>query len=152
MEKSGRTKLVAVTLGAVLAACGGGGGSDSPGGDDSPASYDGTWLVTVQVETCYDVTASGTVTVTGGTFSGTLFTYCANPRSGDTYLPVSGCGTDIQQVVSIQDGLFDRQGVEGNLFLSGDACNGGNGFYGVMASATGGVATSSWGTLTFAKQ
>jgi len=90
--------------------------------------------------------------VSGGAFAGTLFTYCANARSGDTYLPTSGCGGDISQTVSLGEGAFAGGTVDGNLYLAGGACNGGNGFYGTMGSTTAGTASSYWGTVTFAKQ
>ena len=56
------------------------------------------------------------------------------------------------QTVSIADGAFDGSVVDGNLYLAGGACNGGNGFYGVMSPPTPGTASSYWGTVTFAKQ
>ena len=154
MKNRGSAAVVALALGGLLVACGGSGGSGGPGpgGGGSPVSYDGTWVVTVSIGTCYEFTSSGTVTVTDGIFEGTLFTYCANARSGATYLPTSGCGADITQTVSIQGGAFDGSVVDGNLFLTGGACNGGNGFYGTMSSASAGTASSYWGTLSFAKQ
>ena len=152
MRRHGSSTVGLVVLCGVLSGCGGGsGGSGGPGGG-TPASYDGTWLVTVQVDTCYTFTGSATLTVTGGAFAGTLFTYCANAQNGNTYLPASGCGSDISQTVSIGQGAFEDGVVDGNLYLSGGACNGGNGFYGTMSSATAGTAASSWGTVTFAKQ
>jgi hypothetical protein len=154
MKSGGSSVIVALVLGGLLVACGGSEDAGEPGtpGGGEPVSYDGSWLVTVTVATCYDITASGTVTVSGGAFAGTLFTYCANPQSGDTYIPTSGCGTDITQTVSIEDGAFDGSVVDGNLYLAGGACNGGNGFYGTTSSATAGTASSYWGTLTFSKQ
>ena len=150
--KSGRSAtIVALALSGTLVACGGSSGG-TPDGNGSPASYDGTWLVTVSIGSCYEFTGSASVTVTDGTFEGTLFTYCANAQSGDTYLPTSGCGADITQTVSIQGGAFDGSVVDGNVYLAGGACNGGNGFYGTMSSTTAGTASSYWGTLTFAKQ
>lgn len=141
-----------VGLVALLLACGGSDSSGTTGGGGTGFDYDGNWLVTVHVTSCYDFTGSATVTVVDGAFAGTLFTYCAHPQSGDTYAPVSGCGTDILETVSIQDGLFSGREVEGNLFLAGGACNGGNGFWGTTASATAATASSSWGSLTFTKQ
>jgi hypothetical protein len=150
VKDSGSSTIAALMLGGLLMACGGG-GSDSTGGG-TPPSHDGTWLVTVAVDSCYTVTGSGTVTVTGGTFAGTLFTYCANAQSGDTHLTTTGCGSDITQTVSLADGAFTGNVVDGNLFLAGGACNGGNGFYGTMSSSTAGTASSYWGTVTFTKQ
>lgn len=152
MKNRGSPTIVALALGGLLLACGGSGGSNGPGGNGSPQSYDGTWLVTVTIDTCYDFTSTATVTVTGGVFAGNLFTYCANAQSGDTYLTTTTCGADIMQTVSIADGAFDGSVVDGNLYLTGGACNGGNGFYGTMSSSTAGTAGSFWGTVTFAKQ
>jgi hypothetical protein len=154
MGNRASSTMSAVALSALLLACGGSdSSSETPlGGGTGGLDYDGSWLVTVHVTSCYDFTGSATVTVTDGVFADTLFTFCANPRSGDTYAPVSGCGTDIVQTVSIEDGLFSGREVEGNLFLAGGACNGGNGFWGTTASTSAATASSYWGSLTFAKQ
>ena len=134
----------------LLASCGGSatGGPTGPGG--GPVSYDGNWSVQVQISSCYSFTNTATVTVSGGAFSGTLFTYCANAQNGATRLSTTGCGADISETVSIQQGTMSGSSVGGNLFLSGGACNGGNGFSGGL-SATSAQAGSFWGTLTFTK-
>lgn len=142
--------VAALALAGLVAGCGG--DSSTGGGGGGAVNHDGNWTVTVSITSCYSFTSSGTVTVSGGSFSGTLFTYCANPQSGSTYLPTSGCGTDITQTVSVGQGSMGTNTVEGNLYLAGGACNGGNGFYGTLSSATTGSASSYWGTLTFTKQ
>ncbi len=137
----------------LLASCGGsvtggpGGSSDGGGGS---VSYDGNWSVMVQIDSCYSFSNTATVTVSGGAFSGTLFTYCTNAQSGATRLSTTGCGSDISETVSIQQGTMSGSSVAGNLFLAGGACNGGNGFSGGL-SATSGQAGSFWGTLAFTK-
>jgi len=113
-------------------------------------SYDGNWSVLVQINSCYIFSNTATVTVSGGAFSGTLFTYCANAQTGATRLSTTGCGSDISETVSIQQGTMSGSSVAGNLFLAGGACNGGNGFSGGL-SATSGQAGSFWGTLAFTK-
>jgi hypothetical protein len=144
-----RMLFVAATL---LASCGGsatggpGGSSDGGGGS---VSYDGNWSVLVQIDTCYSFSDTVTMTVSGGAFSGTLFTYCANAQTGATRLSITGCGSDISETVSIQQGTMSGSSVAGNLFLAG-ACSGGNGFSGGL-SATSGQAGSFWGTLAFTK-
>jgi len=43
--------------------------------------------------------------------------------------------------------------VSGNEWLAGDACNGGNAFYGyIPADSMKGIVYSSWGSLTFQKK
>jgi hypothetical protein len=137
----------------LLASCGGsvnggpGGSSDGGGGS---VSYDGNWSVLVQISSCYSFSNTAAVIVSGGAFSGTLFTYCANAQTGATRLSTTGCGSDISETVSIQQGTMSGSSVAGNLFLAGGACNGGNGFSGGL-SATSGQAGSFWGTLAFTK-
>ena len=137
----------------LLASCGGsvnggpGGSSDGGGGS---VSYDGNWSVLVQINSCYSFSNTAAVIVSGGAFSGTLFTYCANAQTGATRLSTTGCGSDISETVSIQQGTMSGSSVAGNLFLAGGACNGGNGFSGGL-SATSGQAGSFWGTLAFTK-
>ncbi len=117
----------------------------------TPASYDGAWNVTVAVSSCYSFRHTVPVTVTGGNFSGTLFAYCAVATNGATRLDTgSGCGSDIRQTVSAAGRMANRS-VDGNLTLSGGACNGSNGFSGSMPSTTAGSAASFWGQLTFAR-
>jgi hypothetical protein len=137
----------------LLASCGGsatggpGGSSDAGGGS---VSYDGNWSVLVQINSCYSFSNTATVTVSGSAFSGTLFTYCANAQTGATRLSTTGCGSDISETVSIQQGTMSGSSVAGNLFLTGGACNGGNGFSGGLSAASG-QAGSFWGTLAFTK-
>ena len=135
----------------LLASCGGSttSGPTGPTGG-GPVSYDGNWSVQVQISSCYSFTNTATVIVSGGAFSGTLFTYCANAQTGATRLSTTGCGSDITETVSIQQGTMSGSSVVGNLFLSGGACSGGNGFSGGL-SATSGQAGSFWGTLNFTK-
>jgi hypothetical protein len=137
----------------LLASCGGsatGGPGGSPDGGGGSVSYDGNWSVLVSIDTCYGFSNTATVTVSGGTFSGTLFTYCAVAQTGATRLSTTGCGSDIAETVSIQQGTMTGSSVSGNLFLTGGACSGGNGFSGGL-SATSGQAGSFWGTLSFTK-
>ena len=101
----------------LLASCGGsvtggpGGSSDGGGGS---VSYDGNWSVLVQINSCYSFSNTATVTVSGGAFSGTLFTYCANAQTGATRLSTTGCGSDISETVSIQQGTMSGSSVAGN--------------------------------------
>jgi len=134
----------------VLASCGSGSAGPAGPSGPGPVSYDGNWSVLVQISSCYSFSNTATVTVSGGAFSGTLFTYCANAQTGATRLSTTGCGSDISETVSIQQGAMSGSGVDGNLFLQGSACNGGNGFSGSL-SATSGQAASFWGTLSFTK-
>ena len=85
----GRTFTVNVTGGGIsmsmrmlfvaalmLASCGSGcAGPAGPSGP-GPVSYDGNWSVLVQIDSCYSFSNTSTVTVSGGAFSGTPFTYC----------------------------------------------------------------------------
>ncbi len=134
----------------VLASCGSGSAGPAGPSGPGPVSYDGNWSVLVQISSCYSFSNTSTVTVSGGTFSGMLFTYCANAQTGATRLSTTGCGSDQSETVSIQQGTMSGSRVDGNLFLAGTACNGGNGFSGSL-SATSGQAGSFWGTLSFTK-
>ena len=134
----------------MLASCGSGSAGPAGPSGPGPVSYDGNWSVLVQIDSCYSFSNTSTVTVSGGAFSGTLFTYCANAQTGATRLSTTGCGSDISETVSIQQGTMSGSSVGGNLFLTGSACNGGNGFSGSL-SATSGQAGSFWGSLSFTK-
>ncbi len=134
----------------MLASCGSGSAGPAGPSGPGPVSYDGNWSVLVQIDSCYSFSNTSTVTVSCGAFSGTLFTYCANAQTGATRLSTTGCGSDISETVSIQQGTMSGSSVGGNLFLTGSACNGGNGFSGSL-SATSGQAGSFWGSLSFTK-
>ncbi len=117
----------------VLASCGSGSAGPAGPSGPGPVSYDGNWSVLVQISSCYSFSNTSTVTV-----------------SGATRLSTTGCGSDQSETVSIQQGTMSGSRVDGNLFLAGTACNGGNGFSGSL-SATSGQAGSFWGTLSFTK-
>ena len=112
--------------------------------DDTPKDINGEWLVTCNITSCYTATVSKIITVTDGSFDDEIGTYSSY---GDT------------ETVSIQ-GTFEVRGtssytVSGNEYLSGSACNGGNGFYGIISTASDpitGDSPSSWGTIHWEKQ
>jgi len=143
--------LLALLLSAWAASlgCGSSDGGPNDGGSGSP---DGTWSVEVAISSCYSFTGTGVITVSGGSFSGRLFGYCAVATNGATRLePSSGCAGDETEEVTI-DGTFSAGQVSGNLTLTGGACNGGNGFEGFLSSSSAATAGDAWGTLTFTKE
>ena len=125
----------------VIAACA---GSTDPNGtsDSSLPNPDGKWLVTADVGSCGSAKGSDTVIVSGGRFTNAkIFSY-----------PVSGGTETVTITGTIAKGNLYLI-VEGNEFLSGTSCNGGNGFYGFLqTSQTSGTVASAWGTLKFVKQ
>src|SRR4051812_19309026 len=139
-------KPIALTLLLGTLACGAspttsaltdGGPTDGGPTDGGSVSYDGTWIVTVDITACYDFNHTGSVKVTNGAFSGKLFTYCAVATNGATRIDTgAGCGADISEAVTISGTMAKT--VEGNLTLTGGACNGANGFSGFMSSTTAG--------------
>ncbi len=124
--------------------------SPSPTPTGTPGSHDGTWNLQVAIDTCYVFTHTVPITISGGTFSGHLFQYCANAVDGTTRLGNNDCGADITEDVSV-DLTVTGNAIDGNLTLAGDACNGANGFSGSFDTTTTGSAGSAWGTLTFSQ-
>ncbi len=118
-----------------------GSGSGSNGGGSLP-DPDGNWQVTAHVTSCMDATGTATVQVTGGSYNAQIFSY-----------NLQGCS----QAVSIQGTLTKGNShlvVEGNEFLTGGCCNGGNGYFGYLelnGSSVGGMVSSAWGSLDWKK-
>ena len=137
-----RFRTVVLSLGAAI-------GCFSCGGNNGGASYDGTWQLTVSISSCYSFTHTVPITISDGLFSGPLFQYCTVATSGATRLSADDCLGDIAQDVSVENGEVDGEWISGNLFLAGDACNGGNGFSGTFTDKNNGSASSYWGTLSF---
>lgn len=121
------------------------------------ATNDGMWNLQVVIRTCYEFTNTTPITITGGKFSGPLFRYCWNAKTGATWLSGGGaCGTSDQYWIGAQDVSVNLavtgSNIDGSLTLAGSGCNGSNGFSsGRFDTATHGSAVSSWGTLTFSK-
>ena len=119
--------------------------SSCENGKDEKTStdIDGDWLVTCIITSCGNATVSNTITVSDGKFDAEIGSYTeAHP-----YYPQT-------QSVSIQGTLIivSSNGIEasGNEFLSGSACNGGNGFYGIFNSTKkpiSGDSPSYWGNI-----
>ena len=138
-----RRALLLLLLGVAAASAGCQALSTSVGGSSTSSlpEPDGVWLVTAHVTTCYDATGADTVRVSGGRFTNAkIFSYS---RSGNSET-VTITGTITKGNIYLI--------VQGNEFLTGTACNGGNGFYGFLETTpTSGTVASAWGSLTFVK-
>jgi len=104
----------------------------------------GNWLVTCTISTCYNATVSKTITVSDGKFDAVIGSYTLYGQT---------------ESVSVKGTLeiVNNNGIEasGNEFLTGSACNGGNGFYGTINSTKNpisGDSPSSWGNIHWEKQ
>ena len=122
--------------------------SSCENGKETSTDIDGDWLVTCTITSCYNATVSNTITVSDGKFDAEIGSYTiTHPSYPQT------------QSVSIQGTLkiVSSTGIEasGNEFLSGSACNGGNGFYGIFNSTKkpiSGNSPSSWGNIHWGKK
>jgi hypothetical protein len=105
---------------------------------------DGNWSVTAHVTGCFTATGTNTIAVSNGRFTNSkIFSYKVNGATET--VTISG---------TIERGRTSLT-VSGNEFLTGNDCNGGNGFSGfleTMGASTTGTAASAWGTLHFTKQ
>lgn len=120
------------------------------------AANDGPWNLQVAISTCYVFTQTTPITITNGTFSGHLFQYCSNAKTGATWLGGSGCGALVGQYwIGTEDVSVDLtvtgNNIAGNLTLTGSPCTGSDGFYGSFDTAIHGTAGANTGTLTFSK-
>jgi hypothetical protein len=79
-------------------------------------SPDGTWQVTIMNGHCSAPVYSKLINVSGGTFNATLLTFTKNGCTSTVY--ISGN-------VNVTSHFYH---FTGNTFLSGNCCNGGNGF------------------------
>lgn len=142
-------KFLAGVLLIGLAACGI--GNFSPTNNKTNEDYDGSWNVEVQIDACYSFTGVSSIVVSNQSFSATLLSYCANVRDGATRLaPSTGCVSgEVEETVSVT-GTFDGDRVDGNMFLTGGSCQGGNGYEGFVQNDNA-TAGSAWGSLTLVK-
>jgi hypothetical protein len=105
---------------------------------------DGNWSVTAHVTGCFTATGTNTIAVSNGRFTNSkIFSY-----------KVNGATETVTITGTIERGRTSLT-VSGNEFLTGNDCNGGNGFSGfleTMGASTTGTAASAWGTLHFTKQ
>lgn len=133
------TRLICIlTVSVFLNSC----TKKSSGSGNNIPSPDGSWKVTVITSGhCGAPAASKLITVTGGNFNSSIATFTA-----------SGCTETISITGTITIGNT-KYIASGNEFLSGNCCNGGNGFYNFIdTSPASGTVTSNWGSMKFEKQ
>jgi len=108
---------------------------------------DGNWLVSWQIQYCDSASGSHLISVSGGQFNATIGSYTTIHGTSETI--------SIQGTITVDNGGSNLFDVSGNEFLSGNSCNGGNGFQGyitVSGTSASGSAGDFWGPLTFTKQ